>query len=228
MPYELNSRVKKYSSMSSGDYAYAALRSLIIRKELKPGQRLIETKLAKQLGISRTPVREAFRRLEGEHLVDIVPNEGAKLASPSAKEIRDAFNVRILLECEAIRLAAGNISPVQTCLLEEEIQNEERTFTDKNPDTYLKINTNFHMLIAEASGNLVLQDHIELILSRIFVYEIFFDNYFENPNNPTLADHKKILQSLQEKNAPRAAELMKKHIVFSMESLQNMDPGDKG
>ena len=223
MQYELKSRSKKYTSFSSVDYAYSALRNLIMKKELKPGQRLIETAIAEQLNISRTPVREALRKLASEHLVDIVPNEGARLSFPSNKEIRDSFALRSLLECESIKLAVYNISPVQICLMEEEIQKEEQTFVEKDPDTYLQINTNFHMIIAEASGNVALIDHIEKILDRTFVYEVFFESFFDFPNNPTLVDHKKILKSLIDKNELRAVELMKAHIMFSMESLKNVD-----
>ena len=193
-----------------------------MKKELKPGQRLVETAIANQFNLSRTPVREALRRLAAEHLVDIVANEGARLSSPSNKEIRDAFAVRSLLECEAIKLAVHNITPVQICSMEEEIQKEEQTFTDKDPDTYLKINSNFHMIIAEASDNIALIDHIEKILARTFVYEVFFENFFNFPNNPTLFDHKNILQSLKDKDKFRAIELMKTHIVFTMESLKKI------
>lgn len=220
MQYELKSRSKKFSSFSSVDYAYSSLRSLIMKKELKPGQRLVETAIANQFNLSRTPVREALRRLAAEHLVDIVANEGSRLSSPSKKEIRDAFAVRSLLECEAIKLAVNNITPVQICLMEEEIQKEEQTFTDKDPDNYLKINSNFHMIIAEASDNIALIDHIEKILARTFVYTVFFESFFDFPNNPTLFDHKNILQSLKDKDKSRAIELMGTHIVFTMESLK--------
>lgn len=193
-----------------------------MKKELKPGQRLVETAIAKQINTSRTPVREALRRLANEHLVDIVQNEGARLSNPSEKDIRDAFAVRSLLECEAIQLAVKNISPVQLCLLEEEIKEEELTFNDKDPDKYLQINTNFHMIIAEASDNVALIDHIDQILSRTFVYEVFFEDFFDFPNNPSLNDHKNILQCLIDKDELQAIEMTKAHILSAMESLMNI------
>ena len=222
MEYVLKTRSKKTSTNSSADYAYSSLRSLIMRKELKPGQRIIETKFAKQFNLSRTPVREAIRKLASEHLVDIVPNGGARLFFPSMKEIRDAFAVRSLLECEAIKLAVNNVTPVHIYLMEEEILKEEHIFSNKDPDTYLKVNSNFHMVIAEASDNIALMEHIEKILARTFVYQVFFENFFDSPNNPTLSDHKEILKSLIDKDGSRAVALMKTHIISSMESLKNI------
>jgi DNA-binding GntR family transcriptional regulator len=72
---------------TSADYAYQELRHKIITKQLKPGQRLPEVNIAVQMGVSRTPVREALRRLASEGLVIIIPNSGARLAAPTAREI---------------------------------------------------------------------------------------------------------------------------------------------
>ena len=83
---------------TSADYAYQELRHKIITKQLKPGQRLPEVNIAVQMGVSRTPVREALRRLASEGLVIIIPNSGARLAAPTAREIEDTFWYEISLK----------------------------------------------------------------------------------------------------------------------------------
>ena len=79
---------------TSSDYVYFGLRDRIANRELKPKERLLEVKIASEMGVSRTPVREALRRLANEGLVKIVPNSGARVASPSPEEMESAYSVR--------------------------------------------------------------------------------------------------------------------------------------
>jgi len=110
---------------SAADYAYGRLRRDIILKRLEPGQRLSEAGLAEQLEVSRTPVREALRRLGAEGLVVLVPNSGVWVASPSLQEMVDTFDVREGLECMAVERAARHATPLQLCRLEECIERED-------------------------------------------------------------------------------------------------------
>src|SRR6056297_896888 len=109
---------------TSADYAYQEIRHKIITKQLKPGQRLPEVNIAVQMGVSRTPVREALRRLSSEGLVIIIPNSGARLAAPTSREIEDTFMVRDQLEVLAVRLAAGRITERHLRRLEEALIQE--------------------------------------------------------------------------------------------------------
>src|SRR5215469_1119399 len=92
---------------------YEALVDLIVTAELKPGQHLVETDLARQLGVSRQPVREALHRLEAEGWVDLRPAQGAFVHVPTDQEVDELLDVRALLEAETARLAAGNATRAQ-------------------------------------------------------------------------------------------------------------------
>ena len=107
---------------TSADYVYRELRHRIITKQVKAGQRLPEVNIAVQMGVSRTPVREALRRLESEGLVDIVPNSGARLAAPSRREVENAYVVREQLECLAVRLAAQTVAEKHVRRLDEIVE----------------------------------------------------------------------------------------------------------
>src|SRR5690554_5640369 len=134
---------------TSADYAYQELRHKIITKQLKPGQRLPEVNIAVQMGVSRTPVREALRRLASEGLVIIIPNSGARLAAPTAREIEDTFLVRDQLETLAIRLAAERIGDRHLRRLEEAMIEEGRAIEEKDLEKYLEVNEAFHKAIAD-------------------------------------------------------------------------------
>ena len=93
---------------TSSDFVYLELRAKIVRKQLKPGERLPEIRISNEMGVSRTPVREALRRLASEGLVRIIPNSGARVTAPSAAEVDGAYNVREHLEALSVSLACKN------------------------------------------------------------------------------------------------------------------------
>jgi DNA-binding GntR family transcriptional regulator len=205
---------------TSADYVYQELRHKIITKQLKPGQRLPEVNIAVQMGVSRTPVREALRRLASEGLVLIIPNSGARLASPTKREMDDTYLVREELECLAIRLAAGRISERNMHRLEDSILEEERAFDEKNLELYLEVNETFHKVIADASGNRVLSEYIENILARTNAYVVFYDPFYDIEENPSIAQHKAILKTLKEKDPDKAVNLMREHLKRSLRDLK--------
>lgn len=207
---------------SSVDYVYDEIRSLIMNKNFVPGQRLPEISIAKRLEVSRTPVREALRRLANEGLVVLIPNGGARLASPSKQEIQDAFELRVYLECLAARKAAQNITPVQICLLEEQIQAEEQVFEEKDLESYLEVNQAFHSIIAEASGNILLNEYISNILSRTFVYMVFFESFFDFDSNPSLQEHREIVEALRNRDEELVVKLLQDHISITEKQVEDL------
>lgn len=205
---------------TAAEFVYNQLRKKIFEKALTSGQRLPEVAIAKDLNVSRTPVREALRRLESEGLVQIIPGWGACLASPSKQEIIDTYEVREDLEIMAIRKAAKRITPLQLCRLQEQIDAERETFVDRDLESYLKVNDNFHIIIAESSGNSTLVGYVKNILSRIFVQMIFFESFFDFDTNPSLEEHITILNALKEHDEAECVRLMKEHLRLSMEGLK--------
>ncbi len=205
---------------TASDYVYRQIRKHIFEKRLAIGQRLPEIAIAKEFAVSRTPVREALRRLENEGLVQIKPGWGACLASPSREEIIDTYEVREYLEVLAIRKAANRITPLQLCMLQEQIDAEKKTFEERDLEAYLKVNDEFHLIIAESSGNTALFDYIKNILSRTFVQALFFESFFDFDDNPSLEEHINILKALEEHDEEECIRLMTNHVKLTMESLR--------
>ncbi|MDI9370320.1 MAG: GntR family transcriptional regulator [Synergistaceae bacterium] len=207
---------------TSADYAYQELRHRIITKQLKPGQRLPEVNIAAQMGVSRTPVREALRRLASEGLVQIIPNSGARLAAPTVREIEDTFLVREQLECLAIELAADKIGDRHLRRIEEALIEESRAIEDKELETYLEVNEAFHKTVADASGNKVLVEYVENILARTNAYVVFYDPFFKPETTPSPDDHRRILAALKDKDKEKCIELMKLHLKKTVISLDKI------
>ena len=108
MKDDFNAKVNEYLPLR--DVVFQNLRQAILKGELEPGERLMEIHLAKRLGVSRTPIREAIRKLELEGLVDMVPRRGAVVASITRKDMRDVLEVRRTLEMLAVEVACERIS----------------------------------------------------------------------------------------------------------------------
>ncbi len=205
---------------TSADYAYQELRHKIITKQLKPGQRLPEVNIAVQMGVSRTPVREALRRLASEGLVIIIPNSGARLAAPTTREIKDTYMVREQLETLAVRLAVENISDRHLRRLEEAMVEEVRSIEDRDLEAYLEVNESFHKAIADASGNRVLSEYIENILARTNAYVVFYDPFYELESHPSIDEHRAILTALKQHDAEKCVELVRGHLKNAIEGLR--------
>jgi len=205
---------------TTADYVYQQIRKKIFEKKLQSGQRLPEIAVAKEFQVSRTPVREALRRLANEGLVQIVPGWGACLASPTRQEIEDTYEVRETLEVMAIRKASRIITPLQICRLQEQIDAERKVFEERNLEEYLNVNDAFHIIIAESSGNSTLAGYVKNILSRTYVQMIFFESFFDFDTNPSLEEHIDILNSLMDHDEKRCVSLMRNHLRLSMEALK--------
>lgn len=200
---------------TSADYIYEQLRRQLYRKELAPGQRLPEIALGKTFDVSRTPVREALRRLAAEGLVEFLPNVGARVISPTLEEIEDCFDIRTDLECLAICRAAKNITNLQLFLLEEAIEEEREVFPTRNLEQYIAKNSKFHKIIAESSGSPILAGYVFNIIERSHVYMILFEDFFDITTNPSLIEHVEILEALKAGNSDACTRLMRTHVNFS-------------
>jgi DNA-binding GntR family transcriptional regulator len=108
--------------INSEDSVYQKLKTAIRKRYIRQGSQLVEVALAQQLGVSRTPVRSAIKRLEAEGLVNSIPNRGAFVITPTHREIKETFLVRAQLEIMATRLTATNITPEQVQELRQLIQ----------------------------------------------------------------------------------------------------------
>lgn len=132
---------------------YAALRDAIVRAELAPGQKLSENELAGQLGVSRTPVREAIARLREDRLVEVVPQLGTFVARISTQAVADAQFIREALECAAIRRAAERCGEDDVNALEENLRAQERARDASDFDAFYVLDDAFHQTLCNLSGH---------------------------------------------------------------------------
>src|SRR5437667_11357451 len=132
---------------------YDALIDLIVGGELPPGQHMVETDLARQLGVSRQPVREALHRLEAEGWVDLRPNQGAFVHVPTDQEVDQLLDVRELLEVETSRLAARAVTTGQVARLRAICRDGETAVAAGDTERFVTLNNSFHAALADIAGN---------------------------------------------------------------------------
>ncbi|MCB2184769.1 MAG: GntR family transcriptional regulator [Deltaproteobacteria bacterium] len=159
-----------FSRRSLGQEVTDLLRHQILAGEHRPGQRLVELNLAQEMNISRTPVREALHRLAQEGLLTKRPRGGYEVRPLSPQEVEEAVGVRAALESYAARLAAGRATSQQVQDLEQNLTAFQAALENRDEDTLVALNAEFHHLLAEAAGSLLLSrllGELEEVVERI-------------------------------------------------------------
>ena len=152
-------------SQSLRQQVYQAIKQIILRGDLASGERVVETKLAQQLQVSRTPIREAIGQLKREQLIVSKSNGGFKVATLSARDAAQLYDCRIALEQLSVKDACQQITSKQLKQLEKYVLLAEKSQSSKpDPLKLLEIDYQFHHLIAESSGN----QWLLAILKRVF------------------------------------------------------------
>ncbi|HWQ88654.1 MAG TPA: GntR family transcriptional regulator [Desulfitobacteriaceae bacterium] len=192
------------------EIVFESMRDAIISGVLKPGERLMEIQLAEEMGVSRTPVREAIRKLELEAFVIMIPRKGAYVAGVSHKDVADVFEIRAALEGLAAGLAAERIT-------DNEIEQMERVliFSEGEENDLAKIvaqDTEFHDLLYKASHNNRLQQILANLQEQI---QRFRATSLAVPGRvlEAVKEHRAIVEALADHNSELAQELMTAHIV---------------
>ena len=204
---------------SNEEFVYQKLKNAIVKRYIKQGTKLVETALAKQLKVSRTPVRGAIRRLAYEGFASYEPNKGACVIAPDIKEIQGAFFVRTQLEKAAARLAAPKMATAQLGRLQAYLDEEAQVFENHDLEEYYRINECIHLTIARAAGNPVLTRYIEELLNRTKIYLILYDPFFSMPIYPTIHEHKQLVDALKTKDPDVAQKEMEIHLNSTFEGL---------
>ena len=208
---------------NSEDTVYLKIKNAIRKRYIKQGSQLVEGSLAQNLGVSRTPVRSAIRRLEADGLVNSIPNRGAFVITPTLTEIEETFLVRSNLEEMAARLTAATITPGQVATLNELIEREKIIFANQDLDEYYLVNDSFHQKIAEFSGNSVLTSHVITLLDKTRIFLILFDPFSKLSISPSLEDHRNIVKALERHDQDGAAQAVSSHIRSSIDNLKAVE-----
>ncbi|TGA99887.1 GntR family transcriptional regulator [Sporolactobacillus shoreae] len=185
--------------------AYESIRDMILNGEIPTGARIVEDKLASIVGVSRTPIREAIQRLEQEHLI-----VNKLVVKPEEKELRNSFQVRILLEgysahCAAMYFTEHDLESLSECV---------RIGRTGSIDEIMKANERFHDVIVQASNNPIMIDMIDHMKSIIYLFRRTVISH----NRPFLIDeHEKIYQTIRARDAENAERMMKEHLQADLD-----------
>lgn len=202
------------------DKVYSVLSDAIFQGKLKPEERLVESKLAKVMKVSRTPVREAIIELEQKGLVVPSPPKGVKVAPlPTMKDLTEFYDIRGVLRGLAARKAAKNITMKEITRLEENIKKMEALLLGKSFRRIAKLNIEFHQIIERCSKSK------ELILLLENLYKRSGENFAviisrRERQKEAIKEHKAILEVLLKKDATLAEQLMKKHAENAKKALE--------
>lgn len=207
---------------------YDSIREGILTGRYAPSERLIETRLAAEFGVSRTRIRDALARLDADHMVSPAPNRGLVVRPLTSRDIEEIYALRILLEGYAANAAATNITTRELDELRE-LHNRmigvERTGQEGSDEdrvnvirTVTDINNEFHRLIQHASRNSRLETTLRTFVSVPLVFQSFYW-YSARELAESCAEHGDILQALEERDGTRAEALMKRHITRGLNTL---------
>jgi DNA-binding GntR family transcriptional regulator len=195
------------------------LREEILSSRLAPGEELGEVALARSLGISRGPLREALGQLAAEGLVTIVPRRGAVVRRLTHQEFIDAYQVREALESLAIKLAVPRLSESDKAELHRMAAEMERAADAGDTDRFFEINRAFHARLVHASGNQKLVDvHGQLVaqMARLMKQSVELRGGMEQ----SAAEHRAILEAVDASDPVRAAQLLEEHIEVPQRMLR--------
>lgn len=208
-------------SRLAASVAYERIRSSLISGELPPGAPLREEELAEELGVSRTPIREALRRLDAEGLVDVLPNRGARVATWSSKELDDIFSVRLRLEPYGARLAAHTIGADGIQRLREladRMALASRGSRTDRLDRISEANNAFHSEIVAATGNLVLERTLAIVIQQALVNHTF-RRYHPGDLDRSIHHHFELIDALEAGDGDWAEAVMRVHILAARNVL---------
>ena len=199
---------------------YQSLRDDIVSNRLLPDTPLQEATVASALEVSRGPVREAMRRLEAEGLINLIPRRGAVVRSLSPEEFLGAYRVREALEVLAIRLATGRIGADHLDQLNGLHQQMERHAAREEVDAFFDVNTRFHALFVEQSGNPKLQEIYFPLVNQMIRYRMRSLS-LRGGMQRSCEEHQAILEAVREKDPEKAAHLLSEHIRVPLLILES-------
>jgi DNA-binding GntR family transcriptional regulator len=197
--------------------ATEVIREAILDGRLEPGRRLKEEELARELGISRTPVREALLILQAEGLVHATPNRGAAVRVHDADDLRDLYQLRALLEGYAARLAATRISPEEVEALWASCDRFDG-LPESDVRALVRENFVFHGCVLDAAGSVRLSAMVRKVVETPLVYKSYI---WYTPDQRRISGHyhRQITRALEVHDAERAELLMKEHVFEARDLL---------
>lgn len=210
-------RVQIDNHMTLREKIVETVRQAIINGHLPPGTRVAEPELADKFGISRTPIREAFRQLESEGFITVVPRKGAVVASFSEKDISDFYDIKMVLEGYAARCAARRLTEKDIARMEAVNRQMETAAAKKDIRKVFSLHNEFHDVFLAASGNEKLKALVDNMVMQFQRFRILLS--MPGRIEGSIRQHWEIIEAFRKKNAALAASLVEKNAVYGKEIL---------
>lgn len=209
MKGELKMDVSEYLPLR--DVVFNTLRQAILRGEMEPGERLMEIQLAQKLGVSRTPIREAIRKLELEGLVIMIPRKGAEVAHITEKDMRDVLEVRSTLEELAVTLAIQNATDEKIEELRAANKVFESAVVSKDVVNIVDTDVKFHDILYSMTDNARLIQIINNLSEQMYRYRL---EYVKDARTHSIliSEHNDIIREIKDKNVDVARKVIRQHI----------------
>lgn len=193
------------------DVVFQTLRQAILKGEIRPGERLMEVQLANKLGVSRTPIREAIRKLELEGLVTMVPRKGAEVAQITEKNLKDVLEVRRALEELAVRIACDRISAAQLDQLKNAAVEFQQSLSKKDVTAIAEADVHFHDVIYMATDNQRLIHILNNLREQMYRFRV---EYLKKRDfhSRLVKEHGELIEALENRDKELAAKCIIEHI----------------
>lgn len=214
--------MEEYQDHSLGGRVFQKIREDILNGKYKENDELRENTIGKELGVSRTPVREALRQLELEGLVSIIPNKGAYVTGISHKDVWDIYVIRSMLEGLCARWAAEHIKEAQLDELEETILLSEFQMKKESgfsAEQVAALDSRFHSILYEASGSRILS-HVLTDFHNYVQTARTSSVVSEDRARKSIREHRQILRSIRDRDGEMAEHLANEHIMHVMQNLK--------
>ena len=214
--------MEEYQDHSQGGRVFQKIREDILNGKYKENDELRENTIGKELGVSRTPVREALRQLELEGLVSIIPNKGAYVTGISHKDVWDIYVIRSMLEGLCARWAAEHIKEAQLDELEETILRSEFQMKKESgfsAEQVAALDSRFHSILYEASGSRILS-HVLTDFHNYVQTARTSSVVAEDRARKSIREHRQILRAIRDRDGEMAEHLANEHIMHVMQNLK--------
>lgn len=195
-----------------------AVTNAIVERRLMPGTRLGEQAIADIFGVSRTIVRQALNQLSRDRLVTLEPARGASVATPSAEEARQVYEVRAMLEAELARRLSARITDAQVAALRRHLEEERAAVARPDVPGRTRLLADFHVVLAQMLGNEALAELLSDLLSRSSLIALMFQNAHSAEHSQE--EHVRIVDALAQRDGEAAARLMTEHIASVERNLR--------
>jgi DNA-binding GntR family transcriptional regulator len=218
-------RPAAHAGSDTDDRIYATIHAAVLDHRLPPGTKLKEVQLAQMFGVTRTAIRKALSRLAHTRLVELRPNRGATVATPTLAESRDLFAARVAIEGAIVATLAASIRPEQLRELRALVRSEHAAYDRGDIGEGLKVSIEFHRALARMAGNAVLAEFLEQLVSRTPLVVLTHQGLVADKTCRS-DEHAEVVDALAAGDAGRALGAMRTHLeeLLARLNLQQHEP----